>query len=353
MSVEPKFVIWCPKLDYKSGGNVVLHNLAKDLKELDFPVRLFNPDGQSDDNPFCNEFATLADIDVQTIVIYPEVVEGNPLNAKNVVRWMLCDIGIHTANDVYKSWNPTDLVFHFSSFNSTYQLSDLEILYTFWIDPAVSNRGLQRKGSCYLFKKATRFHANIQMIHPKDAILLDHCSNSEIIQIFNEKEVFYNYDPHSYYDAMAVMCGCPSVIYPLAGVAKIDWFKSKASFQAFVNKSDNMSGIAYGLDDWDHAQATIGNAPREQLEALTYGKQTVKRFCDIVRAYYFGNHSNRSFKTVEQMIHHLGWDQMRVKRYESHHQNSQLDQLKQQIAEMKASKFWKAREWYFRTFKNG
>jgi hypothetical protein len=352
MSLGFKIIIWAPQLDYQVGGIVVLHNLAKDLIDLGYRVMLYNPQGHRYDNPFCNQFADVGDIDDRSVVVYPEVVEGNPLKALNVVRWMLCDIGVHTSPDIYQSWNGNDLVFHFSSFNSAYNAEDLEILYTLWIDPAIENKGLKRSGSCYLFRKASQFHEYINMIHPKDAVLIDHCSNEEIFRIFNEKEIFFNYDPHSYYDAMAVMCGCPAVVYPLAGISKLDWLKSKASFQAFNGIRDDMAGIAYGLHDLKHAMETLPFARKEQQEAVEFGRGTVKTFCDRIQAYFFANGARESFNTLDKMVDRLRWGekQRSVKVWTD--TRERIKSLEDEIKAMKTSKFWKAREWYFANIKS-
>lgn len=352
MSLDFKFIIWAPKLDYQVGGIVVLHHLAKDLMDLGYRAMLYNPEGHRYENPFCSQFANLSDVDDHSVVIYPEVIEGNPLKALNVVRWMLCDLGVHTSPDIYKSWDAHDLIFHFSSFNSTYQAKDLEILYTLWIDPAIENRGLKRSGSCYLFRKASKFHQDIKMIHPKDAVMIDHCSNEEIIQIFNEKEIFYNYDPHSYYDAIAVMCGCPAVVYPLEGVSKLDWLKSKASFQAFSGKSDNMAGIAYGLSDIMHAYKTLPLARQEQEEAVKFGKGTVRRFADRIHAYFFECSARDAWNTLDKMVVRLRWGEKQRGGQLLMEYSDRIKSLENEVDSMKSSKFWKAREWYFKNVKN-
>lgn len=347
-----KIIIWTPKLDYQVGGIVVLHNLAKDLLELGYRVMLYNPEGHRYENPFCGQFAEFSDVDDRAVVVYPEVVEGNPLKALNVVRWMLCDIGVHTSPDIYKSWNAKDLVFHFSSFNSTYNPEDLTILYTLWIDPKIENKGLKRSGSCYLFRKASLFHEYIRMIHPMDAVMIDHCSNEEIIQIFNEKETFYNYDPHSYYDAIAVMCGCPAVVYPLAGVSKLDWLKSKASFQAFNGKKDNMSGIAYGVNDLKHALETLSLAREEQKQAVEFGKSTVKNFGEMIHSYFFEQSAKDALNTLDKLVDRLRWGERQKGTKLLIEYTERIKGLEDTIDSMKKSKFWKAREWYFANIKS-
>ena len=301
-----KIIIYTKELDFKVGGIIVLHNLAKDLMDNDCNVMLYVKNEKKYENIFCNNFATLADVDDATIVVYPEVVKGNPLNAKYVVRWMLCNIGVNCSRDIYKTWGSNDLVFYFAPFNHKYDPDSIELLYTFWIDPAVKNKNLARSGSCYLFKKAPAFHKKISRIHPMDAVLIDNCSNEEIIEIFNNKEYFYCYDPYSFYASMAALCGCIPIVYPLEGVNKLDWLKTRASFQTYRNKQDNISGIAYGLDDVQYARGTLCNAEKEQMEIIKFGKKSVINFINRVDAYFFNDKKTYQFKTVGDSINLFG-----------------------------------------------
>mgnify|MGYP001402954109 CR=1 FL=1 len=303
-----KVVIYTYKLDLKVGGIIVLHKLAQDLIENKCKVMLYTNNHDRYQNEFCNKFATLKDIDNNTIVVYPEVIEGNPLKAKHVVRWILCDLGIHCSKNIYKTWSLDDLVFHFSTFNSKCDPRNIDLLYTVWIDQAVKNNDLPRNGSCYLFKKASSFHKNIRLIHPMNSVLIDNCSNEEIINIFNSKEYFYCYDPYSFYASMAALCGCIPIVYPINGISKLDWLKSKAIFQPYLDKHDNISGIAYGINDIQYAKNTIQNVSKEKKDIVKFGKKTIINFIDKVDTYFFKNRGDYQFKTVERMADVLGWN---------------------------------------------
>jgi len=306
--IGKKIIIYTPELNFKTGGVIVLHNLAKDLIELGCNAMLFVIGEKKYENIFCNSFASLSDVDENAIVVYPEIVEGNPLNAKHVVRWLLCDIGVHCAKDVYKTWGDNDLLFHFSTFNDKYDPHSIDLLYTIWLDPAVRNKDLTREGSCYLFKKAPSFHEKLQFIHPKDAIMIDNCSNEEIIEIFNTKEFFYCYDPYSFYDIIAALCGCIPIVYPIEGVSKLDWLKTKATFQPYLDKNDNVSGIAYGLDDIQYARKTLGNVRKEQEEVIGYGEKTVVNFTNKIDTYFFKKREDYKFKTVGEAVKFFRWN---------------------------------------------
>ncbi len=90
-----KFFIYAPPFDENSGCNIVLHRLCDLLNKQGERAYIWLWGGQSQPHKsgicerFNTPFAKLSDLSDNTIVVYPEVVSGNPLKAKNVVRWLL------------------------------------------------------------------------------------------------------------------------------------------------------------------------------------------------------------------------------------------------------------------------
>jgi len=304
------FVVYTPPLKHNIGGIVVLHNLAKELLVL--KVKTFLYTGYAPyKNDFCNNFILKSKSqiinDENTIVIYPEIIKGNPLNAKYVVRWLLCDVGIHTDKEIYKTWGKDDLVFHYSTFNMKYNPEKITQLYTIWINPNVKNTNPteQRSGSCYMIRKGNQFHKTIKNMHPSDSILLDKNSLEDNIKIFNEKEYFYCYDPYSFYDSIAALCGCIPIIYPLENSNKLDWLKTKGLFQVYLNQRDNLSGIAYGNEpiEIEYAKNTLHLASQEKQDALNFGLETIKKFVKLSTEYFDNKDLNKKYNTVERVFY--------------------------------------------------
>ncbi|MDM1329422.1 WavQ [Acinetobacter indicus] len=171
------------------------------------------------------------------IVIYPEVVEGNPLEISNVVRWLLHQPGFHTGKINY---GKNELYFKFNSAINDFKresckLAENELKVIYYPIDTYINKGLIRDiECCYMVRKGK----NKQHVHPKDAICLDGKSHTEIAAIFNRAKQFISYDDYTAYSLFAVLSGCESVVVPGDEVSLLDWYP---------DVSDRY-GIAYGFD---------------------------------------------------------------------------------------------------------
>ena len=101
------YVIYSPPLRENSGGILVLHTLGKKIQEKGYKVFMFSDSTYDDLNTInANEFGKIKN---NCIVIYPEIVIGNPLNAPNVIRWVLNRVG-NIGGDT-STWGKNDSVY--------------------------------------------------------------------------------------------------------------------------------------------------------------------------------------------------------------------------------------------------
>ena len=84
-----KFLICAPEYNDKSAGVVVLHELRDKMVKLGYDAHLCIFYRYDEHNTRWHGPEDLMDIIENGIVIYPEVVTGNPLKAKRVVRYFL------------------------------------------------------------------------------------------------------------------------------------------------------------------------------------------------------------------------------------------------------------------------
>jgi len=108
-----KIIIYAINWDDKCGGLVVLHNMAKIINDLNgkYYAKIFNIFNMRYKNKFCNNFAKVDEITENTVVIYPEIISNNPLNANKIVRWILLDLRIECPLEHCLNYGNEDLIY--------------------------------------------------------------------------------------------------------------------------------------------------------------------------------------------------------------------------------------------------
>jgi hypothetical protein len=275
-----KFIIYAPPFDENSGGNLVLHRLCDLLNKQGERSYIWLWGGQPQPHKsgicerFNTPFAKLSDLSDNTIVVYPEVVSGNPLMAKNVVRWLLYKPGFFTGEVNYGKddfYFYTERVFVPNGFNVE-EDNILAIRYLFNDIYKQTNFG-KRNGSCYILRKGK----GRKIIHDlKDSILIDELSHKEIADIFNKVEYCISYDLYTTYSQYAVMCGCKSIVVPENGISKEEWY----------NGEESRYGIAYGFNDLDYAEKTKDKLILYLKQQEKGSEDYVKKFIEKCKIFY-------------------------------------------------------------------
>ena len=163
-------------------------------------------------------------VDDNTIVIYSEDMYGNPLHAKNVVRWLLW------YNKVYRQdgtetygYEKKDLFFAYREiFNDSKLNPECRILCTPFMDLEKYSRYNfgERNGKCYVLRKGKW---RVRPEDVADGIVVDDLSEREKVRVFNECEYCISYDTQTAYSALASICGCISVVVPEEGKTREDY----------------------------------------------------------------------------------------------------------------------------------
>ncbi|MDT8345616.1 MAG: hypothetical protein RQ752_14425, partial [Thermohalobaculum sp.] len=107
-----------------------------------------------------------------------------------------------------------------------------------------------------------------------DAVCVDGMNHEEINDVFNRSDVFYSYDEATMYSQYAALCGCLSVVIPSLFPSRESWVQAHELARY---------GIAYGLNDLEHAHRT-----RHLVEGLlkaeeSKGRDTVRNFIALTR----------------------------------------------------------------------
>ena len=307
-----KFVVHLPRYDPNSGGSISLHRLLEMLLDLGYdsyllPSKLAEKIGKKRKKysrkslwwyAIKSAFVTRKTLtlpngqtvtlihpkDILTspnrwIVIYPEIILGNPIRAKHVVRWFLHTPGFHTG---VVDYGPGEYHIDFRNFGSEFQdarsyrapFSMKVVAFPFHIYNL--NGALpaeERSGLCYMVRKGSYRDIGIDL---STAIRLDGLTHEESAKIFKRSTQFICFDPHTAYSQFAALCGTQSVVVPEPGVT---------AEQIYYRDSERY-GIAYGFDDLPRAMETVPlireTMQRDEVEAL----KSVKRFAEDAQAFF-------------------------------------------------------------------
>lgn len=243
--MRKKYIVFAPSYDENVGGSISMHRLCHLLNTQGEEAYLWH-DGKSKlikNKDFITPDICTKQLD-DFIVVYMDVVSGNPLDCPHVVRWFLNKPGFFTGNINY---GEQELYFFFQEVFKHEQYIAKEKLYVayFLTDLFKNEQRGSREGSCYMMRKG----AGRKIQHSIDnSIMLDGKSHREIAEIFNQKKYFYCYDLHSAYTYFSALCGCIPIVVPQDGLSESDWQPEERL----------RYGVAYG----------------DSLEQLFYAKKT-------------------------------------------------------------------------------
>lgn len=235
-----KYLVYGYNYNINGGGPVVLHKLADVLSSLNpetYIVCDFTYSGSNAKTISHNDSYGMA-LEEDCVVIYPEVVWHNLLNAKNVVRWILYYPGAHSGTKEYADMEHVFLYHKEYGKNSKYQNNPILNIFQPRTD-FFYDKNFERSGDCFLLKKGSIKHKNTMDGFYIDSLLSNENTHYLLLNIFNRYERFISYDPHSYYSIMAAMCGCTSIVIPDPDISESEFFKNE-----FVKY-----GISYGFEN--------------------------------------------------------------------------------------------------------
>lgn len=202
------------------------------------------------------------------IVVYPEVVFGNPLKGRNVVRWLLHAPGFHSGrtgygfNEYHIQYNNALPRMHFPGCHLSEHF--LPVRYAPLDLYARQSQNTQRReGYAYLIRKGS----GKTPVHDERWQCIDGMSHEEAASVLGRVTHFVSYDSYTAFSRFAALAGCVSIVIPDAGVSKAQWYPSP----------EDRLGVAYGFDDTEHAVATrqlLLERMRKEQECVSHDVRT-------------------------------------------------------------------------------
>lgn len=240
------FLIYTFSFDMGTGGIKVMHKLCHLLNELNYVCELY---------PINSNFETYHKYNTPLysgkplsdyIIIYPEIIDYNPLMGNKVVRWILGVPGYHST-----TYSNSDIIYWYGNlYKNDLGFHDNNLLVHELHEDIFYDKGYIRNGKCHTFRKSNSIEIDDSELIPFYNAGSSESKNQlyELAEIFNKKEYFISYDDHTFLSIFARMCGCISVVNPNPNISKESWLNSSPLVKY---------GIAYGFDDIERSKNTI------------------------------------------------------------------------------------------------
>lgn len=291
---RPRFLIVSPPQFW--GGPVVLHLLCRMLSDYGYESKVFvlrmdvgyprtrkellqqylpfmnnhveqNLDSQEGAVKGC-ELTNWPYVDDDTIVVYPEVIIGNPLAAKHVVRWFLNKPrypSIYIGDPPYSN---DDLFICYREIFNDYTLNPTcrqVTLQHFNYELYKRTNYGHREGNCFIVRKGCDREDLPETV---PGIILDKLPDEEKVKVMNQCEYCYSFDTQTFYSTIAAICGCVSIVIPEPGKRRAD----------YLAEGEKGWGIAYGVSP----------------EEIEFAQRTQKELQEYIDSFDVHNHENVS-----------------------------------------------------------
>ena len=316
-TASPKFVFISPGNSDTCGGCKVIETLSSILVSRGYDSSIHYTNYKAEDFNIANEI-----VPENSVVITPEECPPDTFpGSKLTVRWMLAPTKNAIDLVTVSGYNPNDLIFSYG-LEMRIPLSNILMVLA---DPQKGDRfdvrnygnythnGVKRRTSTGRQNIAFMIRKGHEYYHSSDlnASIGYHRSQnhteinraltmSQHIEIFLTHDYFYSYDPQSFYNFIAPMLNCPTILHPVPNMTKSHWILS--TFLGFYFRTHNIShmpGIAYS-NSFDIKSKEISDAIRTMSHVrhlMTKIKEmaenvTVPRFVRDVERALNGDYDN-------------------------------------------------------------
>lgn len=213
------------------------------------------------------------------IVIYPEIVSGNPLKSKRVIRWFLHNPG-HFTGEI--NYGDGELYFKYTSGfdkyipnNNSCISPNLLTVVSYPTDIYMENTAIQKDiDTSYIVRKGK----GKPFIHPPNSICIDELPHTEVANILKRSKNFISYDLYTAYSRFATLAGCDSYVVPAENLSLESWLPDEA----------DRYGVAYGFSDsqlkW--AKSTKSDLIRQVERQNTDAVNSVKACLKDIENYF-------------------------------------------------------------------
>lgn len=195
-----RYLVFGPPYTHRSGGIVALYHLQRALIRRGHDCIYY---------AFGTELVAVSEVTADDVVIYPEIVLGNPLGARRVVRWLLNNPGVCGGDGKYAD---TDLVFSYTEAFKHPRM--VGYLYVPVLNNTITDLGLERTYDCVFFHKGSwkpRIKLDAIEIVSGRPLTDNHYvapSKAALLAFLQHCRTFYSYDDVTTLASEAALSGC-------------------------------------------------------------------------------------------------------------------------------------------------
>jgi len=253
----PDYIVVAPDFVSTSAGIRCLYALCADLQNLGFETAIQGSVKGNAASPL--PLISLEDAKNAAQngawVVYPEVIAGNPLDAKNVVRWVLNRPGLLGGEKVYPD---SEHIFIYSDVYAEYVKNPIRgKLYMPTIDRNLfypPRDDFRRSLECYYVGKS-KFKSGVLDPDTTFEITRFTPAKSELGKLFRVSKMLYCFDNSTALIYEALLCGCPVTIIPDGtqtwadyqnlelGTDGIHWWPEAGSIHNSLQLSDRLDRL--------------------------------------------------------------------------------------------------------------
>jgi hypothetical protein len=239
-----KFTIYAPNYNDKSGGAWVLHFLCDQLNKIGHESKIFIYEASQVVNP---QFDTPIGYLEDSVVVYPEIIVDNPLNATKVVRYLLNREGALQKRMI--SWGNTDYPLAFSR---AYR-NDCEVLFYPNCDLSIFyDNGTERTQNAFYIGKG-ELTGDCPKLDCFEITRTFPSTKQELGDVLRRSKILFSYDALSATNTDAALCGClPYLLQkPITGLENAElgkyWAESAGEIEQALEQMSTLYERIEGL----------------------------------------------------------------------------------------------------------
>jgi len=236
--MKKDYIIITPAL-CKSNGVKTLYFLSKELEKKGYNAYLYTNNQDNTNFKYIDKITL--DMRENAIVIYPEIVVGNPLRFRNVVRYVLYYPGKNGGSPEY---DKSELIFaHRKEFYPTKNL-----LFVPWLDSTLFyDNNSPKTQDCYFVYKSGKWKEIPEFKDMTEITITYPKKRKDLANLLRTTETLYSYDSCSALLDEAQLCGCKVKIINENGYEDYhsDYFElaknAETQLDNFIEKTQNMN----------------------------------------------------------------------------------------------------------------